>query len=131
MNMAVIYNSGFGNKSSMIASQVADQISNVTLIDSTKAKMINLAKFDMIGVLSDVRFGQINKNILQFLDDNLIDRKKLFFMYSAVSENHKCTKKIKDIAQRCNSTVVGEYHHNPSSSSVNNAIEFVNEMLTR
>ena len=94
MNIAIIYASVHHQNTESLVKAIDAQFSNVLLIDSTKALMIDLAKYDYIGIASGIYHGKFHKTIYSFLEENLPENKKVFVMYTCSIEKPSYTHKI-------------------------------------
>ncbi len=65
--------------------------------------------YDLIGFASGIDFGNFYEPVERFLENNLPNDKKVFFLYTCVKLNGSFTKNIKEKAQKHNAIIMGEY----------------------
>ena len=79
------------------------------LIDATKEKTADLTGYNLIGFASGIDFGKFYGCVEDFLENNLPENKKVFFIYTCAKESPKFTNTIKEKAKKKNSHILGEY----------------------
>lgn len=103
MNIAIIYFSKHHGNTKKLLDGIARE-NQVTLIDVSTAENVDLNKYDIIGIASGVYYGSLAKQILSFVQNNLPNEKKIFYIYThgakgggnplksirAVADNKKC-----------------------------------------
>lgn len=105
---AIIYASKHhGNTFKLV--EAISQKYNVTLIDATLQQTFNLQEYDLIGFASGIDFGKFYKEIKKFLNDNLPDNKKVFFIYTCAKKSSTFTRSIGEKANAKHSELLGEY----------------------
>ena len=62
MKTAILYASPHHHNTEKLVKAIAEKYPDITLIDTTKAKMIALANYDMIGIASGIYFGKFHKS---------------------------------------------------------------------
>ena len=82
---------------------------DIVQIDATKQQQADLSEYDLIGFASGINFGRFYNSVEQFLEHNLPEGKKVFFLYTCAKVNHRFTDKIKVQALEKRAIVLGEY----------------------
>lgn len=119
MKTAILYASPHHHNTEKLVKAIAEKYPDITLIDTTKAKMIALANYDLIGITSGIYFGKFHKSLLEFITENLPIRKKVFLMYTCGNDNKKYGPfKL----------VGGLNKHHPDENDIQNA-EFYENLL--
>lgn len=102
MKTAIIYASTHHNNTKKLVDAIASK-NEVTLINAVDYKTAELDSFDIIGIASGVSFGKYYPQILTFLETNMPDNKKVFFMHTAGDprESHNAAAKAITDAHGC------------------------------
>lgn len=61
MKTAILYASPHHHNTEKLVKAIAEKYPDITLIDTTKAKMIALANYDLIGIASGILLQQITQ----------------------------------------------------------------------
>lgn len=109
MKTAILYASPHHHNTEKLVKAIAEKYPDITLIDTTKAKMIALANYDMIGIASGIYFGKFHKSLLEFITENLPLRKKVFLMYTCGNDNKKYAEEMKKFLEQKSATVTGVF----------------------
>ncbi len=136
MKTAIVYAPGHKSFTTRLMETIRNNFYNVTMIDATKAKMINLTNYDMIGFASSVHFNRFNKCVREFMSDNLDSHKEIFLMYTG-KKNQKCTSELRKLAESRKCTVKGEFcvqsgilPSNTDVDSFEGAVAFIRSILS-
>ena len=142
----IIYASTHHGSTWKLAEAIANQY-GIHLIDATKQKMAELSAYDLIGFASGIDFGKFYEVVEQFLEENLPENKRVFFLYTCAKVNHRFTEKIKEAALEKKAVILGEYgckgyntygpwkiiggmnKKHPSEDEISNAVEFFASLL--
>ena len=92
--------------------KLVEAISNryeITQIDVTCQKSADLSGYDLIGFASGIDFGKFYDSVEKFLEDNLPENKRVFFLYTCAKKNIKFTECIKKEALDKGAVIMGEY----------------------
>ena len=79
------------------------------LIDATTIKNTDLSGYDFIGFASGIDFGKFYICVEEFLENNLPENKKIFFIFTCAKDSPKFTHTIKEKAEKKNAQIIGEY----------------------
>ena len=79
MKTAIVYFSTHHGNTKKLVEAIAEK-NEVTLIDVTSDKKVDLTEFDRIGFASGIYFSSFSKQILSFAEENLPEGKEVFFI---------------------------------------------------
>ena len=82
---------------------------DVHLIDATKQRTAELSEYDLIGFASGIDFGKFYEVVEQFLEENLPENKRVFFLYTCARVSCRFTETIKTAARKKGAVILGEY----------------------
>lgn len=105
---AIIYASTHHGSTRKLVEAIADKY-EVVQIDSTNCQQADLSGYDLIGFASGIDFGKFYDSVERFLEKNLPENKRVFFMYTCAKVNNRFTNSIKAAATKKRATVLGEY----------------------
>lgn len=102
MKTAIVYVSTHHGNTKKLADAIAAK-HEVTLIDAVTRKSADLNGFDLIGFASGVAFGKYYPQLLSFMENNLPEQKKVFFLHTAGDprEGHNAAAKAIADARHC------------------------------
>ncbi|MBQ1170214.1 MAG: flavodoxin family protein [Oscillospiraceae bacterium] len=104
----IIYASTHHGSTKKLADAIADRY-DVHLIDATKQYSADLSEYDLIGFGSGIDFGKFYESVEQFLEKNLPENKRVFFLYTCARVSDRFTETIKTAARRKGAVILGEY----------------------
>ena len=104
----IIYASTHHGSTKKLADAIADRY-DVHLIDATKQYSADLSEYDLIGFGSGIDFGKFYESVEQFLEKNLPENKRVFFLYTCARISDRFTETIKTAARRKGAVILGEY----------------------
>ena len=108
MKTAIIYYSRHhGNTKKLIDAIAAKH--DVTAIDATETDAADLSGYDLIGFASGIYYSKFHKTVLQFADENLLEGKKVFFLYTYGAKKDGYTRAITEGVSRHGAHIAGEY----------------------
>ena len=109
MNKAVIiYASTHHGNTRKLVDAIANKY-DIDKIDATKQQQTDLSGYDLIGFASGIDFGKFYDSVECFLESNLPDGKRVFFLYTCAKVNPRFTEKIKAVALKKGAVILGEY----------------------
>ena len=91
-----------------LAEAIADRY-DVHLINAAKQQTADLSAYDLIGFASGIDFGKFYPCVEQFLERNLPENKRVFFLYTCAKVSSRFTKTAKTAARKKGAAIVGEY----------------------
>ena len=104
----IIYASTHHGSTRKLAEAIANQY-GIHLIDATKQQMADLSAYDLIGFASGIDFGKFYDSVEQFLEKNLPENKRVFFLYTCAKVSNRFTETIKTAAHKKGAVILGEY----------------------
>lgn len=82
---------------------------NVDLINAAEIPQADLSEYDLIGFASGIDFGDFYPCVKSFLDENLPENKKVFFLYTCAKTSSRFSAKVRKAATRKQAVLMGEY----------------------
>lgn len=143
---AIIYASTHHGSTRKLVEAIADKY-EVVQIDATNCQQADLSGYDLIGFASGIDFGRFYDSVEQFLEGNLPEGKRVFFLYTCAKLNHRFTEKIKAAALEKKAVILGEFgckgyntygplkliggmnKKHPSEDEISHAVEFFASLL--
>ena len=104
----IIYASTHHGNTKKLAEAIANQYV-IHLIDATKQQTADLSAYDLIGFASGIDFGKFYEVVEQFLEENLPENKRVFFLYTCAKVSNRFTETIKTAARKKGAIILGEY----------------------
>ena len=104
----IIYASTHHGSTRKLAEALADQY-DITLIDAAMQQQADLSGYDLIGFASGIDFGRFYASVEQFLENNLPEGKRVFFLYTCAKVSGRFTESIKEKARKTGAIILGEY----------------------
>lgn len=108
MKTAILYYSTHHGNTKKLLDAIAEK-HNVTLLDITHPITISLEEYDLIGFASGIYFSKFQKMLLQFAEQNLPLKKKVFFLYTCGAEKKGYTSAISKAVLSRDAEILGEY----------------------
>ena len=145
MKTAIIYVSTHHQNTKKLVDAIAAQ-NEVTLIDAAAQKQADLSDFDRIGFASGITFGKYYPQLLEFIEINLPENKKVFFIHTAGDPRENQNRAVKAIADSRGCECLGTYFckgfdtygpfkliggiakGHPTADEIEGAVKFYSEM---
>ena len=108
MKTAIIYVSTHHGNTKKLADAIAAK-NEITLIDATREKTVNLSGYDRIAFASGIAYGKFYPPMLKFMEENLPEEKKVFFLYTYGAKRKGYSDAAKKIALGKKAEILGEY----------------------
>lgn len=108
MNVAIVYYSKHHRNTKKLIDAITE-LGEVTLIDVTKQSKYDLDSFDLIGFASGIYYQKYSEKVLEFVEHNLPDSKKVFFIYTYGVKRDSYTSAIQAAVERKNAKIMGAY----------------------
>ena len=92
--------------------KLAEAISSrykITLIDAVRQETADLSGYDLIGFASGIDFGRFYEPVERFLERNLPDGKRVFFLYTCAKPDDRFTGRMREKALQRNAILLGTY----------------------
>ena len=81
----------------------------IRLINAEEQQYADLSGYDCIGFASGIDFGKFYDSVEIFLERNLPEHKRVFFLYTCAKTSHHFTESVKAKALAKNAVLLGEY----------------------
>ena len=104
----IIYASTHHGSTKKLAEAIASRY-DIHLIDARAQQMADLSAYDLIGFASGIDFGKFYEVVEQFLEQNLPENKRVFFLYTCAKVSNRFTETIKTAARKKGAIILGEY----------------------
>ena len=145
--VAIVYASMHHGNTYKLVEAICKKYQNITMINASQVEHTDLSEYDMVGFVSGIDFGKFYEPVERFLEENLPNNKKVFFMYTCAKMSDKFTKSIKAKAENKGSIILGEYgcrgfntygplkliggmnKHHPSLEEIDNAVYFYESLI--
>lgn len=108
MKTAIIYVSTHHQNTKKLVDAIAEK-NEVTLIDAAAQKEADLSGFDVIGLASGISFGKYYPELLAFIENNLPENKKVFYIHTAGAPREGQDSAAKAIAGKRGCEDLGTY----------------------
>lgn len=108
MKTAIVYFSTHHGNTKKLVEAIAEK-NEVTLIDVTSDKKVDLTEFDRIGFGSGIYFSSFSKQILSFAEENLPEGKEVFFINTCGNPVGIYFNAIRKITEKKNCKELGAY----------------------
>ena len=105
---AIIYASKHHGSTYKLVKAISEKY-DIDQIDAENLHSMDLSPYDLIGFASGIDFGKFYNCVELFLEENLVDGKEVFFLYTCAKSNTRFTESIKKAALRKNAVLMGEY----------------------
>ncbi|MCD8090901.1 MAG: flavodoxin family protein [Clostridiales bacterium] len=108
MKTAIIYYSKHhGNTKKLLDAVKA--CGEVTLIEASAGKSVDLEGYGLIGFASGIYFGKYHKSVIEFAKNNLPENKNVFFMHTGGLPGEKNNSSVKAITDSKGCKCLGTY----------------------
>lgn len=104
----IIYASTHHGSTRKLAEAIAKQF-DVPMMDAAKQQTADLSGYDLIGFASGIDFGKFYGSVEQFLEKNLPEDKRVFFLYTCARVSNRFTETVKAAARKKGAVILGEY----------------------
>lgn len=108
MKTVIVYHSSHHNNTKKLLEAIAEQ-GDVTLLQASHAKDVDLSAYDLIGFASGIYYQQFHKSVLRCAQKNLPSKKPVFFLYTCGLDRSSYTNALRKIADSRNSPVIGTF----------------------
>ncbi len=82
---------------------------DVKTVDILKSQIEDLREYDRIGIASGIYYGKFQKEMLEYLEEKLPERKQKFAIFTCGRMTKVYTKDIKALAEKRNCEYLGDY----------------------
>ena len=106
-NAIIYYSRHHGNTKKLIDAIAAAH--DVTAIDAAEVSTADLSAYDLVGFASGIYYSKFHKTVLQFAEQNLPEKKDVFFLYTYGAEKKGYTAAITEAVKKHNANILGEF----------------------
>ena len=106
--IAIVYASRHQGNTRKLVEGLAETL-DLTLIDAQECHQADLSPYDLIGFASGIDFGRFYAPVVQFLQENLPEKKKVFFLYTCAKVSDRFIRQIHEEAVKKNAVFLGAY----------------------
>ena len=106
--VVIIYASTHHGSTKKLVEAIAEKY-DIAQIDATKQQQADLSGYDLIGFASGIDFGRFYDSVEQFLEKNLPEGKRVFFLYTCAKVSDRFTKSAKAAAMKKGAVILEEY----------------------
>lgn len=82
---------------------------DIDLINVDSKKRVDLSNYDVIGIASGIVYSKYYKEVYEFIDENIPNNKKVFFIHTAGDPRENQNKSVKDITDSKNCITLGTF----------------------
>jgi len=108
INIAIVYTSLHHKNTERLINGIKNRY-DITLIDASANKKADLNNYDIIGFASGIEYGKFYNCVEKFLNNNLPENKKVFFIYTCAKDNPRFTDSIKNASSKKKATILGQF----------------------
>lgn len=108
MKTAIVYYSKHHGNTKKLLDAIAKKY-EVTLIDVLNPGTVDLNSFDIIGFASGIYYSKFHKTLLKFVEENMPEYKKTFFIYTYGAKKDGYTSAINEVINKHYGVFLGEF----------------------
>ena len=109
MNTIIVYHSTHHGNTKKLLDAIKEADPSVTLVDITKSQPENLSEYDVIGVASGIYFSTFHREMLEYLEKNLPEGKRVFAVYTCGAMVKTYARDVKAYAEKRHCEWLGDY----------------------
>jgi len=104
----IIYASTHHGNTKKLVEAITDKY-GIETIDAVSCRQADLSAYDLIGFASGIDFGRFYASVEQFLEGNLPEGKRVFFLYTCAKLSDRFTADMRSAAAKRGALILGEY----------------------
>ena len=108
MKTVIVYASMHHGNTKKLVDAIEKQC-GIDVIDAVRCKEIDLSDYELIGFASGIAYGKYYPQLLNFMEKNLPQKKKIFFLHTGGSPREKHNAAVKRIADERGCDCLGTY----------------------
>ena len=109
MITAIVYYSRHHGNTKKLLDAISES-NEVTLIDVTEQPSADLSAYDRIGLASGIYYNSFSKQLLEFAEKHLPEKKKVFYIYTHGAPKGMFLNAVRKIAEQKHCREIGSYH---------------------
>ena len=108
MKTVIAYASRHHGNTKMLTDAIAE-CCGVDVIDVASCERVDLSEYNCIGFASGIAYGKYYPQLLEFMEKNLPNEKRVFFLHTAGDPREAHNSAAKAIAEKKNCECLGTY----------------------
>jgi len=109
MKTAIVYYSRHHGNTKKLLDAISES-NEVTLIDVTEQPSADLSAYDRIGLASGIYYNSFSKQLLEFAEKHLPEKKEIFYIYTHGAPKGMFLNAVRKIAEQKHCREIGSYH---------------------
>ena len=109
MKTAIVYYSRHHGNTKKLLDAISES-NEVTLIDVTEQPSADLSAYDRIGLASGIYYNSFSKQLLEFAEKHLPEKKEVFYIYTHGGPKGMFLNAVRKIAEQKHCREIGSYH---------------------
>ena len=109
MKTAIVYYSRHHGNTKKLLDAISES-NEVTLIDVTEQPSADLSAYDRIGLASGIYYNSFSKQLLEFAEKHLPEKKEVFYIYTHGAPKGMFLNAVRKIAEQKHCREIGSYH---------------------
>ena len=109
MKTAIVYYSRHHGNTKKLLDAISEN-NEVTLIDVTEQPSADLSAYDRIGLASGIYYNSFSKQLLEFAEKHLPEKKEVFYIYTHGAPKGMFLNAVRKIAEQKHCREIGSYH---------------------
>ena len=109
MKTVIVYHSKHHGNTKKLLDAIRKSFPDVKLVDITESKIEDLKAYDRIGIASGIYYSKFHKDMLEYIEEKLPERKQVFAIFTCGNMTKIYTKAIKSLTEKKNCNYLGEY----------------------
>ena len=109
MKTAIVYYSRHHGNTKKLLDAISES-NEVTMIDVTEQPSADLSAYDRIGLASGIYYNSFSKQLLEFAEKHLPEKKEVFYIYTHGAPKGMFLNAVRKIAEQKHCREIGSYH---------------------
>lgn len=109
MKTAIVYYSRHHGNTKKLLDAISES-NEVALIDVTEQPSADLSAYDRIGLASGIYYNSFSKQLLEFAEKHLPEKKEIFYIYTHGAPKGMFLNAVRKIAEQKHCREIGSYH---------------------
>ena len=109
MKTAIVYYSRHHGNTKKLLDAISEN-NEVALIDVTEQPSADLSAYDRIGLASGIYYNSFSKQLLEFAEKHLPEKKEVFYIYTHGAPKGMFLNAVRKIAEQKHCREIGSYH---------------------
>lgn len=109
MKTIIVYHSTHHGNTKKLLDAIKEADPSVELVDITQSQPDNLSEYDVIGVASGIYYSTFHREMLEYLEKNLPEGKRVFAVFTCGALVKGYARDIKQYAEKRSCEWLGDY----------------------